>query len=109
MNITQIDDIIIEVRNYNTKANLSVVFEGLVDILGTKLIKKASHIFEPIGETIIGIISASHLTIHTYPEHDYLYINLNTCQPVKLDSIQNYLEIALMTSNIKIHHRTMDL
>ncbi len=35
--------------------------------------------FEPIGETIVFILSESHFTIHTYPEHQFLSLDLYIC------------------------------
>lgn len=35
--------------------------------------------FEPQGLTLIGLLSESHISIHTYPEHGYMAIDLFTC------------------------------
>ena len=35
--------------------------------------------FEPQGLTVIGLLSESHISIHTYPEHGYAAIDLFTC------------------------------
>lgn len=34
--------------------------------------------FEP-GETIVFILSESHFTVHTYPEHKYISVDCYTC------------------------------
>lgn len=35
--------------------------------------------FEPQGLTLIGLLSESHISLHTYPEHGYVAIDLFTC------------------------------
>lgn len=43
------------------------------------VIKKVEHKFTPQGETIVFILSESHFTIHTYPEHRYLTMDIYVC------------------------------
>lgn len=43
------------------------------------VIKKVEHKFTPHGETIVFILSESHFTIHTYPEHRYLTMDIYVC------------------------------
>ena len=35
--------------------------------------------FEPFGTTVVFILSESHFTLHTYPEHAYMSIDLYVC------------------------------
>jgi S-adenosylmethionine decarboxylase len=37
------------------------------------------HAFEPQGCTIIGLLSESHVSVHTYPEHRALFFDAFTC------------------------------
>src|SRR5436305_5916057 len=37
------------------------------------------HEFEPIGISAVAILAESHLSIHTWPEHGYLAVDLFTC------------------------------
>lgn len=43
------------------------------------VVKKVEHQFEPAGETIVWILSESHFSIHTYPEHNYLSLDIYIC------------------------------
>lgn len=43
------------------------------------VVKKIEHKFTPHGETIVFILSESHFTIHTYPEHRYLTMDIYVC------------------------------
>ncbi len=35
--------------------------------------------FEPQGLTVVGLLSESHISLHTYPEYEYAAIDLFTC------------------------------
>jgi S-adenosylmethionine/arginine decarboxylase-like enzyme len=35
--------------------------------------------FEPVGTTVVFILSESHFTLHTYPEHSYMSLDLYVC------------------------------
>ncbi|GLU27922.1 adenosylmethionine decarboxylase [Brucella sp. NBRC 12950] len=52
--------------------------------------------FEPSGFTILGLLSESHSSVHTYPEHESVFIDAFTCgthcSPLRI--IQT-LEVAL--------------
>lgn len=46
-----------------------------------KVVETASHQFTPQGETVVYILSESHFTIHTYPEHNYVSLDIYICNP----------------------------
>lgn len=46
-----------------------------------KVVETACHRFEPQGMTMVYILSESHFTIHTYPEHNYLSLDIYICNP----------------------------
>jgi S-adenosylmethionine decarboxylase len=48
-----------------------------------KLNKLSSHFhqFNPFGATGVVVISESHLSFHTWPEHGYVAIDVYTCGP----------------------------
>ncbi len=43
------------------------------------VIKKSSHEFEPHGQTIVFILGESHFSLHTYPEHNYITLDVYIC------------------------------
>lgn len=59
--------------------------EYLVDNIGEYIythftvVGRAEHKFDPYGRTLVLILSESHFTVHTYPEHDYISIDLYIC------------------------------
>ena len=43
------------------------------------VIKEVAHQFQPYGLTHVYILSESHFSLHTYPEHNYLSMDLYIC------------------------------
>lgn len=43
------------------------------------LVKLGSKKFVPQGITVFGILAESHISIHTYPEHNYAAVDIFTC------------------------------
>lgn len=50
-----------------------------VRIAKNEIIKIISHKFKPQGFTAIALLKESHMSIHTYPEKDYIALDLYTC------------------------------
>src|SRR3974390_1597754 len=63
---------------------------------GGKIVKAVFHNFNPYGGVGVVVITESHVTIHTWPEHGYAAIDIFSCSE-KLDhsEIQRALKLAL--------------
>ena len=71
---------VIEHLKYIIEKNLTVV-------------SRIEHHFEPQGETIAFILSESHFTLHTYPEHNYLSMDIYVCNlETNLEKIVNEIK-----------------
>ncbi|MCG8405698.1 MAG: adenosylmethionine decarboxylase [Phycisphaerales bacterium] len=57
-----------------TQALREAVDVGMADLLG-----EVSHQFTPQGVTALGLLSESHISIHTWPEHGYAAADVFTC------------------------------
>jgi S-adenosylmethionine decarboxylase proenzyme len=55
------------------------------------ILNKIEHKFEPQGLTILYLLSESHISIHTFPEKDYLALDIYTCRYYSTNDV--YLEI----------------
>jgi S-adenosylmethionine decarboxylase proenzyme len=53
---------------------------------GAKIIDIQSKHFEPYGVSSIVILAESHLSLHTWPEHNFAALDLFTCTP-KIDAM----------------------
>lgn len=64
------------------RAALAGLFEELVVLLELKVVGQPQwHVFpEPGGITGLALLSESHLTIHTFPEHGFAALNLYSCR-----------------------------
>lgn len=58
---------------------ISRIISRAISKTSIKIINEISHSFSPHGVTKLYILSASHLAYHTYPEQDYVSIDIYTC------------------------------
>jgi S-adenosylmethionine decarboxylase len=54
-------------------------FTKAIDKSGATLLRIAPHTFENNAMTIVAVLSESHASIHTYPEHGAVFVDLFTC------------------------------
>lgn len=64
---------------------------GIINGLGLNVVKKVDNKFEPIGRTLIYLLSESHLAIHTWPEYNTLHIDLLSCKDIKKTDIDRVI------------------
>lgn len=46
---------------------------------GATILKSADYVFPPDGLTMVLLLSESHASIHTYPEHKACFVDFFTC------------------------------
>jgi S-adenosylmethionine decarboxylase proenzyme len=56
------------------------------------LLNLSAHKFKPFGVTVIGILAESHISLHTYPEINYVAVDIFTCGANKPEPILEYLK-----------------
>jgi S-adenosylmethionine decarboxylase proenzyme len=57
------------------------LLDQIVQIMQLHVMSQTGHQFQPKGYTYAYVLSESHFTIHTYPEHRSCYIDLFCCHP----------------------------
>jgi S-adenosylmethionine decarboxylase len=62
---------------------------------GAEVREVAFHKFAPHGVSGVVIISESHLTIHSFPEHGYASIDVYTCGELNPKTAADYIAEAL--------------
>lgn len=74
--------------------------EAIKNIIEKNLtvVQKIEHKFSPQGETIVFILSESHFSIHTYPEHNYFSLDIYVCNMTTdlksiVEQIKNVVEL----------------
>jgi S-adenosylmethionine decarboxylase len=70
---------------------------------GAEVREVAFHKFAPMGVSGVVIISESHLTIHSFPEHGYASIDVYTCGD-RIDPAEasDYIAAALMAGKSEV-------
>lgn len=58
---------------------LVAAMKAAVKASGATLISSIQHSFTPSGMTAVMLLSESHASIHTYPEHQACFVDLFTC------------------------------
>lgn len=68
--------------NVNKLNNIDILEQIFVEAAlksGAEIREVTFHKFAPIGISGVVIISESHLTVHSFPEHGYASIDVYTC------------------------------
>jgi S-adenosylmethionine decarboxylase len=62
----------------NIKQLPEVMKQGVKES-GAQLLDSVEYVFQPNGLTMVLLLSESHASIHTYPEHDACFVDFFTC------------------------------
>ncbi|AST92820.1 adenosylmethionine decarboxylase [Sutcliffiella cohnii] len=84
--------------DFNKLNDMDYVEKTFVDAAlksGAEIREVAFHKFAPQGISGVVIISESHLTIHSFPEHGYASIDVYTCGDLDPNIAANYIADAL--------------
>ena len=54
--------------------------------MGATIVESTFHHFSPLGVSGVVVIMESHLTIHTWPEHQYAAVDMFTCGDIQMDA-----------------------
>lgn len=97
-NINDINKTIINDNNY-----LKDVFNKLMKTYKLSILNVIFHEFEPYGLTGLYLLSESHLSFHTWPEHGKICLDLFSCsKDMSYDTVIDYLKDTLQTNNIDV-------
>ena len=80
-------------------AGLKAAFERAVAASGATLMGVSDYVYPGGGYTLLCLLSESHASIHTYPEHNACFVDLFTCglrcRPEPFDAVlRDYLRPA---------------
>lgn len=81
------------------------VLNHVISELHLNVVNESGHQFSPYGYTYAYVLSESHLTIHTYPEHKSCYIDIFCCNPyfdpnMAISILKDMFNTNNITSNI---------
>ncbi|MBX3010406.1 MAG: adenosylmethionine decarboxylase [Caldilineaceae bacterium] len=63
----------------NDISRIEYTLARIVDLLATEILKTTSYQFQPQGISTVMIIGASHLAVHSWPEHGYASVDVMVC------------------------------
>jgi S-adenosylmethionine decarboxylase proenzyme len=90
-----------EIQNTELLHSLSGIRE-VIDVICAKysftVLGKLEHQFTPYGCTLIYLLSESHISLHTFPEKNYIAMDIYTCREYPDNSI--YEEIYQYLANV---------
>ena len=95
--------------------NLLSAMNQAVGASGATIMNQTHHIFSPDAITIVYLLSESHASIHTYPEHAACFVDLftcgDTCSSEKFDAaLRNYLQPKQVNAHLYLrNHETVEL
>jgi len=64
----------------NSIDNLKEMCRSICKIHDFSILEECEHQFKPIGCTFLFLLSESHLSVHTFPEKNYVAFDLYTCR-----------------------------
>jgi len=89
--------------NLDDIAIIQACFDGLCDLYGMTVLNRYHHLFDPQGLTCVYTLSESHLSIHTWPEHQRFCADLFTCsKDVNVDEIVETLSKGLGVTQSRV-------
>ncbi|MFW6047278.1 MAG: S-adenosylmethionine decarboxylase [Candidatus Woesearchaeota archaeon] len=90
LKLERIEDIDLKIKHFVKKCKLIVV-------------KEEGHNFTPFGFTKIFVLSESHIIFHSWPEKNYLSIDLMSCKKlIEYKKIKKMAEEIFNTREIKL-------
>jgi len=95
-----------EIKNTDLLNNCYKLRSMLREICGIyefQILDELEHQFEPIGCSIIFMLSESHMSIHTFPEKAHISFDIYTCRQydtnVPYDNLYSFIKRQLQASN----------
>jgi S-adenosylmethionine decarboxylase len=66
-------------ESLRSPVELDQAMRRAIEASGATVLKESRHIFEGGGLTNVYLLSESHASIHTYPEHNSCFVDIFTC------------------------------
>jgi S-adenosylmethionine decarboxylase len=64
----------------NSIENLKDICKTICKVNNFAILQECQHTFTPQGCTFLFLLSESHLSLHTFPERNYIAFDLYTCR-----------------------------
>lgn len=75
----------------NDIEKLKIILDNICNKYDFHILNKTEYQFQPQGSTIIYMLSESHISIHTFPEKNYMAFDIYTCRRYTDDSTYTWI------------------
>lgn len=87
----------------NNEESIREISQKIIRQIGAEIVEECVRQFEPIGITYFAIISTSHLSVHTWPEHQYAAVDIFSCKDLKTEDLSERLKKYFKAEKIEMH------
>ena len=81
---------------------VQLVLNAIVNELQLSKVNESFKQFEPIGVTGFILLEESHVSIHTWPEHQFAAVDIFSCKPFDAKKIQDLLMTSFSSDKVVI-------
>ena len=82
----------------NSLAQMKTLLDSICEKYDFHILHKTEHAFTPQGFTILYMLAESHISIHTFPEKEYLALDIYTCRLYPDNSVYEEIHEWLVSS-----------
>jgi S-adenosylmethionine decarboxylase len=85
---------ITDIRNtelLNSMSGIRHVLDTICSTHSFSVLGKLAHQFEPQGCSLVYLLSESHISVHTFPEKNYIAMDVYTCREYPDNSVYHQL------------------
>lgn len=81
---------------------LRQAMQEAIELSGATILSSSDYTFPPDGLTMVWLLSESHASIHTYPEHGACFVDLFTCgEKCSCEKFEAHIKAYLQPKNTK--------
>jgi S-adenosylmethionine decarboxylase proenzyme len=73
----------------NSLSGIRDVVDGICDQYAFSVLGKLEHQFSPQGCSLVYLLSESHISVHTFPEKNYIAMDIYTCREYPNNDVYN--------------------
>jgi S-adenosylmethionine decarboxylase len=85
------------------QSDIETLLTNIVRELGLTGIRSGFKQFQPIGVTGFILLEESHISVHTWPEHGFVALDIFSCKPFEAAAVSFMLERELRCDQIVLH------
>jgi len=78
-------------RLLNSLAGIEAVVDDLCHKYDFTVLGKLTHLFTPQGCSLVYLLSESHISVHTFPEKNYLAMDIYTCREYPDNAVYEHI------------------